>query len=189
MISLILTDISLLKDFYLSHNIPTYLVGLKADLASATCQIDPNLIQQIVELFALRHFRVDAFSEEGVQQMQNVYKSLLKQYHPKLVDNNRERQVREEEEEEEIKSSSFVSDTPGFIYAPTTTTTPATSQVVETIENGATSVSEADPDKELVENNHIATTFSSSHHMVNKRATSTSYYTYLGTRRGSKDSR
>lgn len=120
--------------------------------------------------------------------MQNVYKSLLKQYHPKLMNNDKEQQVREEEDEEEIKSSSFVSDTPGFIYAPTTTT-PATSQVVETIENGATSVSEADPDKELVENNHIATTFSSSHHMVNKRATSTSYYTYLGTRRGSKDSR
>lgn len=185
---MILTDTSLLKDFYLSHNIPTYLVGLKSDLASVTCQIDPNLIQQIVELFALRHFRVDAFSEEGVQQMQNVYKSLLKQYHPKLMNNDKEQQVREEEDEEEIKSSSFVSDTPGFIYAPTTTT-PATSQVVETIENGATSVSEADPDKELVENNHIATTFSSSHHMVNKRATSTSYYTYLGTRRGSKDSR
>ncbi|KAK4521503.1 uncharacterized protein ATC70_012119 [Mucor velutinosus] len=111
--------------------------------------------------------------------MQNVYKSLLKLNYPLL--NQKEEML----EEEEIKTSACLNDSPGFVYAPTTATA---SEAVETIEAGTTSASEADPDKELARHNHIASTFSSSQHMVNKRATNTSYHAYLGNRRGSKDS-
>ncbi|KAL9542104.1 hypothetical protein MBANPS3_008782 [Mucor bainieri] len=175
-----------LLDFYLSRNIPTKLVGLKADLpATTTCQIDPNLVQRIVDLFALEHCTVDAFSEGGAQQMQNVYKSLLRLNYPLL-------NQKEEMLEEETQTSVCVNDAPGFVYAPTTTTAGSTavaSEAVETIEVGTTSASKADPDKELARHNHIASTLSSSQHMVNKRATTTSYHAYLGNRRGSKDSR
>jgi hypothetical protein len=76
-------------DFYLSRNVPTYLVGLKADLSNSY-QVDPTLVQKIVDLFTLGHFTVDAFSEKGVQQMKDIFKSLLTER-----------------------------DTRGFVYAPT----------------------------------------------------------------------
>ncbi|CEP12870.1 hypothetical protein [Parasitella parasitica] len=172
-------------DFYMSRHIPTHVVGLKADLVSAARQIDPNLVQQTVGPFALDHFTVDAFSEDGLQQIQNVYRSILKVYHPVLVNNDKAA-----ERKEEIKSSSLKSDSPGFIYAATSSTPATALEAAKTIEVSATLDSEADPDKEHAVNNHLASAFSSSsYRMVNKRATNSPYYTCLATKRGSKDSR
>lgn len=121
--------------------------------------------------------------------MQNVYKSLLRLNYPLL---NQKEEMLEEEEEEEIKAGACVNDTPGFVFAPTTTATGSTataSEAVETIEVSTTSASEVDAGKEFAPHNHIASTFSSSQQMVNKRTTNTSYHAYIGNRRGSKDSR
>lgn len=84
---------------YLSKNIPTYLVGLKADL-TVSYQVDPSLVQKIVNLFNLQHFTVDAFSDKGVQQMKDIFKSLLLGHYPNLQE--------------------------GFVYAPTITSEEST---------------------------------------------------------------
>lgn len=156
----------------MTRNIPTFLVGLKSDLST---QVDSKLIQQLVDLFSLRHFQVDAFSETGVEQMQDIFKQLLKQHYSTVCNETKTRPQQENEA------------TAGFVYAPTTTTT-----IVEQV-SATSSGSEADPDKALIEKNHdVSATFSSSFHMVNQRGISTtipSHFTRINSRRGSKDSR
>lgn len=183
-------------DFYLSRKIPTFLVGLKADLTEQ-CQIDPNLIQQLVELFDLRHFQVDAFSVSGVEQMKNVFKVLVKQYCPQAIE------VKSRPNSILIPNESTITTTTesnnGFIYAPTR----KSSFKGSTIDHvSVTSGSEADSDKiSYTENNqnHIVVSTANTFHTATATPTTTFHMTntskrgtipsHLSSRRGSKDSR
>ncbi|KAI9321273.1 ras guanine nucleotide exchange factor domain-containing protein [Dichotomocladium elegans] len=66
-----------LLNAYVSRNIPSYLVGLKADLSSLR-QVDTELGKKLGNLFGVEVFEVDAFSEEGIKQMKNIYSMLVK---------------------------------------------------------------------------------------------------------------
>lgn len=168
-----------------------------------SCQVDPNLIQQLVDLFTLEHFQVDAFSDTGVQQMQDIYKSLIKHYYPRNSKNTQQQQQQQQQLEVKTRHSMLIIDepaiTPGFVYAPTRKDSMTIDQA------GVTSGSQADPDKEgsngLTQKNHIIS-FSPppppSHHQhlvhmittaTNKRTTFPSHFNHLSSRRGSKDSR
>lgn len=61
----------------MSRNIPSYLVGLKADLSSLR-QVDPDLGRKLGNLFGVELFEVDAFSEEGTKKMKDIYTMLVK---------------------------------------------------------------------------------------------------------------
>ena len=150
-------------------------MGLKSDLLrDHTSTIDPNLISQLVSLFSIRHFQVDAFSEIGVEEMQTIYKLLLQQYYPA--------------DTTEIKSrpSTLILDgidcntTSGFVYAPTRNSS------LTTTTDSVTSGSEADPDK-TDENNHHGNIIAFPHMTTNKRGTFPPHLN--NSRRGSKDSR
>lgn len=168
-------------DFYLNRDIPTFLVGLKSDLSR---QVDSNLVERLVDLFSLKHFNVDAFSEAGVKQMQDLFKQLLKRNFSIVCDETKTRPSTYQQQQQQVETSA------GFIYAPTAVRKDELT-IVEQF-SATSSGSEADPDKDLIENNHIASTFFSSRHMVNQRGINTtipSHFTHLGSRRGSKDSR
>lgn len=66
-----------LLNAYVSRNIPSYLVGLKADLSSLR-QVDPDLGRKLGNLFGVELFEVDAFSEEGTKKMKDIYTMLVK---------------------------------------------------------------------------------------------------------------
>ncbi|GAA5800573.1 hypothetical protein HPULCUR_006009 [Helicostylum pulchrum] len=149
-----LDSITDLSNYYFSRQIPAFIVGLKSDLTTA-CQIQPLVQQQ---------FHVDAFSETGVDQMQEIFKLLVQQYYPRCVNHKQEVKPRHPIQCDNGEA--------GFIYAQTRT--------IDKI--SVTSGTEADPDKVLNEN--IAS-FSSSFHMTNKRGT---FPSHLSSRRGSKDS-
>lgn len=147
---------------------------------SSTCQIiDPNLIQQLVDLFTLRHFQVDAFSEQGLEEMRNIYKLIIQEYYPHCYINHSD-QV--EQVQETIATTT---NTDGFIYAPTRKSSITIDQI------SVTSGNEADSDKNNENknnrNNHIvstATTPTTPTFHMRKNIPS-----HLSSRRGSKDSR
>ena len=62
----------------MSRNIPSYLVGLKADLSSLR-QVDPELGKKLGNLFGVELFEVDAFSEDGTKRMKDIYTMLARQ--------------------------------------------------------------------------------------------------------------
>ena len=62
----------------MSRNIPSYLVGLKADLSSLR-QVDPELGKKLGNLFSVELFEVDAFSEDGTKRMKDIYTMLARQ--------------------------------------------------------------------------------------------------------------
>jgi hypothetical protein len=179
--------------------------------------VDPNLIQQLVDLFTLHHYKVDAFSEAGVEQMQDIYKSMIKHYYPSSATGSNQKQ--KEQTEVKARSStiinsnnfeavgeSLITTTSGFIYAPTRKDSLTNTTTIDQI--SVTSGSEADPDTNngsasvyTNENNHImafppapAPAPTTLPHMMttvtaNKRTTFPSHFNYLSSRRGSKDSR
>jgi hypothetical protein len=105
----------------------------------------------------LKHFQADALSEMGVQQMQSIFKQLIN-----MCSISGETKARIQD---------------GFVYAPTVRKDELTPV------SATSSGTEADADKGMVEKNHIVSTFSSFHPMINQRGT-----THFP-RRGSKDSR
>lgn len=61
----------------MSRNIPSYLIGLKADLSSLR-QVDSELGRTLGNFFGVELFEVDAFSEDGTKRMKEIYTMLVK---------------------------------------------------------------------------------------------------------------